>query len=44
MGEGKGDGQEVAEETEGEDRQGEGVAGALGVAIEEAGEGFIVVF
>lgn len=43
-GKGKGNEQEIAEETEREDRQGEGIAGALGVAIEEAGEGFIVVF
>jgi len=42
--EGRGLGQVVTEEAEGEDGQGEGVAGAEGVAIEEASEGFIVVF
>lgn len=36
--------QGIAEKTQGEDREGEGVAGALGVAVEEAGEGFMVVF
>ncbi len=41
---GRGLGQVVTEEAEGEDGQGEGVAGAEGVAIEEASEGFIVVF
>lgn len=43
-GEGRGLGQVVTEEGEGEDGQGEAVAGAEGVAIEEAGEGFVVVF
>lgn len=42
--EGRGLGQVVTEEAEGEDGQGEGVAGAEGVAIEEASEGFVVVF
>ena len=36
--------QGIAEETEGEDRYGESVAGAEGVTAEEAGEGFVVVF
>jgi hypothetical protein len=36
--------QGIAEETEGEDCEGEGVAGSEGVAVEEAGEGFVVVF
>lgn len=33
----RGDGQGIAEETEGEDCEGEGVAGSLGVAVEETG-------
>ncbi len=36
--------QGIAEETEGEDCEGEGVAGSEGVAVEEAGEGLVVVF
>lgn len=34
----------VAEKTEGEDGEGEGVAGELGAVVEEVGEGFVVVF
>lgn len=34
---GRKNGQGIAEETEGEDCEGEGVAGALGVAVEESG-------
>ena len=36
--------QGVAEYAEGEDCYGEEVAGSEGVAVEEAGEGFVVVF
>ena len=36
--------QGVAEDAEGEDCYGEEVAGSEGVAVEEAGEGFVVVF
>lgn len=36
--------QVVAEETEGEDGDGEGVAAGAGVAAEELGDGFVVVF
>ncbi len=36
--------QGIAEETEGEDGEGEGVAGSKGIAVEEAGERFVVVF
>lgn len=42
--EGREEGQVVTKETEGEDSQGEGVAGAEGVAIEKASEGFTVIF
>lgn len=34
----------IAEKTEAEDGEGESVAGSERVAIEEAGEGFVVVF
>lgn len=43
MGE-KGNGQEIAEETEGENGQSEGITGALRVAVEETSKGFAMVF
>lgn len=41
--EGREEGQVVTKQAEGEDSQGEGVAGAAGVAIEEASEGLVMV-
>lgn len=36
--------EEIADEAEGEDGRGEAIAGCLGAAAEEAGEGLVVVF
>ena len=44
LGRRRAEGHVVPEEAQGENCEGKGVAGVEGVAIEKAGEGFVVVF
>lgn len=41
---GKGEVQSIAEETEGEDCRGEGIAGQTGIAIEQLCKDFVMIF
>lgn len=41
---GKGEVQSIAEETEGEDCHGEGIAGQTGIAIEQLCKDFVMIF